>query len=271
MTDFQQNDDIQAALISEIAGLQARIEELEAQLTARERQQNLSIRSIFHDIKNPLAITLGSLQVAKLIVGNSLSPKVLRLLNSAEDGGKAQLAMINNLADQIKIEMGELTILQEPFQPGTIVQKCFDQSAKIDTIKTFSFSDNAPAISISGDSQIFHRSVENIIDNCIRHTRKDCRIIGETDSSIPDSRWTLTISDNGEQIAEDQLEAIFDRRKLTLAKNLGGRRDIGMGLAFARTAARALGGDLQAVKNHDSGATFILSLPCNPSFAQTRG
>lgn len=243
-----------------VATLQAQIAELEARLKDQELQNNLMIRSFFHDVKNPLAVTLGSLQVAKLVAGASLSTKALRLLNAAEEGSVLQLAMINNLSEQIKIDMGESTQLQEHFLPGEIVSKILSKLEIVETSKYFTLNDRYSGVTALGDGQVWAVIVKNVIENCIKHTIRGGRIVCETCLDTPNNLWELIISDEGEVLGLDEFDIIFDRHKIPSTKNLGARRDIGMGLSYARTAIRAMGGDLRAVDNNGIGAKFILSL-----------
>ncbi len=245
-----------------ITALKAHIAELEGRIAEQERQHNLMIRSLFHDIKNPLAVTLGSLQVAKLVAGKDLSPKALRLLESAAEGGKIQLAMIHNLADQIKIEMGELTLLVEQFSPGAIVNRLFDRFAQAEPAKFFSYNSKDQEASVRGDSQAFERAVGNLLDHCMRHTRRGGKIKGEAGLDKSGNFWNLSVTDDGELLGADQFDSIFDRRNVGSSKALGARRDVGMGLSYARMAIRAMGGDLIAVESGDVGAKFILTMIC---------
>jgi len=243
-----------------ITSLQARIAELESVLKEQELQNNLMIRSFFHDVKNPLAVTLGSLQVAKLVAGTNLSAKAMRLLNAAEEGSVLQLAMINNLSEQIKIDMGELTLLQERFYPGEIVAKIISKLETIELTKNFTFNDINSNLTTLGDSQVWTIIIKNVLENCVKHTIRGGRITCETFIDTHHNLWELVVSDEGEVLQPNEFEVIFDRHKIPSTKNLGARRDIGMGLSYARTAIRAMGGELKAVDNNGVGAKFILSL-----------
>ena len=220
------------------------------------------IRSLFHDIKNPLAVTLGSLQVAKMVARKELSPKALRLLDSAEEGGMLQLAMIHNLSEQIKIETGEQTLFHDMFDPGVIVKSRLDKLMHLDLQREFSFEDRASGIHAVGDYAAFERAIINLFENCLKHTRKGGRIISVANKASRSNVWKLTVTDDGELLHPEQFDSIFDRHKITVTKNLGARRDIGMGLSYARIAIRSMGGDLIAVENGEVGAKFVLSLKC---------
>ena len=74
-----------------------------------------------------------------------------------------------------------------------------------------------------------------------------------------DAQWcTVTVTDTGEGIPADEIEAIFERFA-RLNKNQPGT---GIGLSIARALARAHGGDITASSpGPGAGSTFELSLP----------
>jgi two-component system OmpR family sensor kinase len=71
-------------------------------------------------------------------------------------------------------------------------------------------------------------------------------------------RATITVSDRGPGIADDQLEQIFERFYTTGSHKSG---NAGLGLAIAREIARRHGGDIHATSQPDGGAAFRVTLP----------
>jgi len=246
---------------SSIESLQQRNAELEAKLTELARQNNLMIRSIFHDIKNPLAVSLGSLQVCKLVAGKELSPKALHLLQSAEEGSAQQLAMIHNLADQIKIEMGELTFQPEAVNANDLIRQQIENISNRETNRKFLLEEIDKNLAIECDRAAFKKALRNILEHSVKHTHRDGIIQCIIDSEEHSGKARISVADNGEALRAEHFEDIFDRTKTTNSKSLGERRDIGMGLSYARIAIQAMGGNLVAVPNNDHGARFVITMP----------
>jgi signal transduction histidine kinase len=75
---------------------------------------------------------------------------------------------------------------------------------------------------------------------------------------------TIVVADNGPGIPEDKRESIFEPlTRLDEARSIGSdAAGFGLGLAFARTAARAFGGELVCRDREDgaAGAEFVLTL-----------
>jgi signal transduction histidine kinase len=75
-----------------------------------------------------------------------------------------------------------------------------------------------------------------------------------------DDDWLrIEVADNGPGIPRNQRRAMF--RPFDRAEDAVGRPGLGLGLAVARTLARAQGGELELASTNRPGATFVLTLP----------
>lgn len=110
----------------------------------------------------------------------------------------------------------------------------------------------------SGDRELLHRAVENVVRNAIHHAPKDTDV--EVDLQSADTQVMLRVRDRGEGVPEDQLQNIFrpfyrveeDRNRAS-----GG---VGLGLAIAERAIRAHHGDIRA-RNANPGLLVEMRLP----------
>ncbi|MEV4575517.1 HAMP domain-containing sensor histidine kinase [Nonomuraea jabiensis] len=110
------------------------------------------------------------------------------------------------------------------------------------------------------------RLLTNLLDNAQRHAERmvEVQVIRMGDSA------EMTVSDDGEGIAEAERERIFQRfTRLGAARRLD-HTGTGLGLAIARDIARAHMGTLHARKSATGGACFVLRLPLRqrPSLPQ---
>jgi hypothetical protein len=91
------------------------------------------------------------------------------------------------------------------------------------------------------DELAMHTVLSNLLQNAIKYSRGEGPI--KVRLGQEDGEFTITVTDFGPGIAEDQREEIF--KPYWRAKEVESITGTGLGLAVARSAARSLGGDLQ--------------------------
>ena len=104
------------------------------------------------------------------------------------------------------------------------------------------------------------RALRNLIDNALRYgTRAEVALVRQGGEAV------ITIADHGPGLPEDQLEAVFEpfvRGEASRSRATGG---VGLGLAIARSIARAQGGDVTLANRPGGGLLATLRLPLGPA------
>ena len=109
------------------------------------------------------------------------------------------------------------------------------------------------------DSDALDQILDNLLDNAEKHTRsvEDRQV---SVKAMHDDDWLrIEVADNGPGIPRSQRRAMF--RPFDRAEDAVGRPGLGLGLAVARSLARAQGGELDLESTNRPGATFVLTLP----------
>lgn len=107
------------------------------------------------------------------------------------------------------------------------------------------------------DQEWLERMLRNMLDNAFRHApaQSTVRLIAQTSAA----GLRLSVEDRGPGVPEQDRDVVFDvgfsRRRP------GERRGRGLGLAFCRIAAEALGGRVWVEPREPSGAAFMIELP----------
>ena len=104
------------------------------------------------------------------------------------------------------------------------------------------------------------RALRNLIDNAIRYGDvARVTLTGQPGLAI------ITIADDGPGLPEDQLAAVFEpfvRLEASRSRDTGG---VGLGLAIARTALQAHGGDVTLRNRPEGGLEAVVRLPVDPA------
>lgn len=109
-----------------------------------------------------------------------------------------------------------------------------------------------------GDREALVLMLRNLVGNAVRWTAVDTTIDVTLDGSGETLR--VTVDDQGPGVPEEEAETIFGAFYQGAAPR-GSRRGYGLGLALARTAARAEGGDIVVRRTEAGGARFVVDLP----------
>lgn len=103
------------------------------------------------------------------------------------------------------------------------------------------------------------RAVRNLVDNAVRHGG-GARLSLARDTP---SGWRIQVDDDGPGLPAEQLERVFvPFVQLGSARNRErGGGSVGLGLAIARSCARAHGGDVTLANRPEGGLRATISLP----------
>ena len=109
------------------------------------------------------------------------------------------------------------------------------------------------------DADALGQILDNLLDNAEKHTRMvEDRQVTVT-VGADDDHLRIEVADNGPGIPRSQRRTMF--RPFDRSEEAVGRPGLGLGLAVARSFARAQGGELELESNDRPGATFVLTLP----------
>ncbi|OBA81781.1 two-component sensor histidine kinase [Mycobacterium sp. 1164966.3] len=174
------------------------------------------------------------------------------LLSDARRAGR----LVGDMLDLSRIDAG-LTLDLRDTELGAVVGAEADRTAmlapQVSVIRT-----GLDALTVNADPTRVAQILSNLLDNARKYTPAGGSIT--VDLSSGDDVATVTVTDTGPGVPDDERDRIFER---LVRLDSGRTRDhggAGLGLAIARGLARAHGGELVCLP-HEGGAQFRLSLP----------
>jgi len=215
--------------------------------------------NIAHDLKSPITRIRGIAEVS-LTAGSSMQEYESMAAGTVEECDRL-LDMINTMLIISRTEAGVTQLYCQKLDIANLVRDACDifQSPADDKGLTLVYSgpDN---INIAGDMRLIQRMVANLLDNAIKYTPGN----GKIDVSVaagPNQSVQITVRDNGRGISAKDREHIFERfYRCDPSRSQAGT---GLGLSFARAAARAHNGEITVASTLDEGSTFTVKLPKN--------
>jgi signal transduction histidine kinase len=224
----------------ELAALAATLNDLLRRAHEAAEQQRRFIADAAHELRNPVAALLSSLEVHERVTGD---PEAAGLARQAERLSE----LVNDLLALARLDSGSAG-LPPPVDLGQLVR---EEAASRPSISV----NIVPAV-VRADAGLLRRAVANLLDNAVRHARHDVDVCIEIDG--PDV--VLSVTDDGPGVPDSERERIFDRfTRLDDARSrdAGG---VGLGLAIARETVVAAGGSVR-VEDARPGARFVVRLP----------
>lgn len=244
----------------EVAYILALNNRLNESLSKANHELDNFVYIVSHDLRSPLMLTKGLLDISKLKVTEK--EEVLKYLNLA---GKS----INNLDDIIKeilaYSRNSRTELQhENFDLKTIIKEIKD-GLEVKDSPSFSFLEE-----YNGDTRIYsdkgrlHTILRNLITNAVKYRRKELNdtyvkiVFGKTSN-----RFTITVSDNGQGIARESMDKVFDMFYRATSAAPG----TGLGLYICKEMLEKMGAEYHLDSVEGQGTSFTFSLPQTPQTA----
>jgi signal transduction histidine kinase len=120
---------------------------------------------------------------------------------------------------------------------------------------------------ICADRSLMTRALVNILNNAVKYSPPDTRIVCSVASPTPKAvpgaarRVSCTIRDQGYGIPKEQQAGLFERfRRFHEAERpeVGGA---GLGMAFVKTVVTRHGGDVEVASEPGQGTAFTIRLP----------
>ena len=127
------------------------------------------------------------------------------------------------------------------------------------------FVDHTRSAIVLGDSDELKAAVWNLLDNAVKYSQGDPKILVELDE-LHDQRIAVRVTDNGVGISAAELKRIFKRFYRIPASVAVRTKGSGLGLFIVRSVAKKHGGKAFAESaGQGQGSTFTLQLPAAPA------
>ena len=212
-----------------------------------------------HELKTPLA---GLLLHAEMLAEN-LGDSEHRSRYAATVSSEANRLgrVVSNMLDLARLERATPLAAPQAGNLGRAIKERVEQQQhRLEDAGVTVEVDIEPDLpSALFDSDALGQILDNLLDNAEKHTRTaDHRRVSVTVGSDA-NHLRIEVADNGPGIPRSQRRNIF--RPFDRSESAVGRPGLGLGLAVARSFARAQGGELELDANFTGGAKFVLTIP----------
>lgn len=227
-----------------------------------QRQKDLLSGMVLHDLRNPLAITMGSLDLARAHE-EDLDPGIRDDLTRAARSARRARELLNTLLDIMRMEEGVLALKLERTDLAALVRGKVDEYQPLARTTSVALSAVLPerGIEASLDVGLIGRVLDNLVTNAVKHTPPGGRIEVRLDPEDGGRRIALSVSDTGEGIPADAMPLLFQKFTPIVGQQMTRPHDAGLGLVFCRMTVERHGGTIEARSERGKGSVFRVLLP----------
>jgi CheY-like chemotaxis protein/nitrogen-specific signal transduction histidine kinase len=231
-----------------------------ARRAARSDAVETALALLAHEIRTPLN---GILAMSELIAAADL-PERERQWASVVKGAAEHLAALATLVvDGVRAGKSGLVLREEPFRPRALAEElgaALGARAEAKGLAAdVTIADTLPEL-VVGDRVRLRAALENLIDNAVKFTERGRVALSVAAAVRRRHRLTFTITDSGIGLSKNEIARLFRpfrQANASIARRYGGS---GLGLAFVRRLATAIGGNLKIDSRPGRGSTFRFSV-----------
>ncbi len=220
------------------------------------------LANMSHEIRTPLNAVLGMLQ---LLSRSNLDKRQHEYTQNATTAAKSLLALLNDILDFTKIDVGRLELDPHHFELDAFLQNLAvvlrGNVGEKELEILFDIDNKLPKV-ICADQLRLQQIFINLCGNAIKFTQHgyvllSMRLLAMDNDSV---ELRIQVSDTGIGIRQEQQESIFEafsQAESSTTRKYGGS---GLGLAITRSLVTMMGGQLQVRSKIGEGSCFWFDL-----------
>lgn len=221
------------------------------------REMRRFTANVSHELRTPLTAIRSVGEVALREPRDAAGYR--QVIGSMLEDANRLASMVDRLLTLARADAGDVTVASEPVDLTVLTERVAADLGVLAEEKdqSLELEHDGPAPCV-GDQIVLRQALINLVDNAIKYTPRGGRI--DIRTAAADGQATLEVSDTGCGIAPELRERVFDRFYRG-PRNEAGDAGAGLGLAIAKWAVEANGGNLTYVPAEGGGSLFRMRLP----------
>lgn len=235
-------------------------EKEESELLAKNEKMRANLlRAISHDLRTPLTSISGNADNL-LSNGESFDADTKHQIYTDIYNDSMWLTnLVENLLSVTRLEDGNMKLNKSAELIDEIIAEALNHINKRSVEHKITVCESDDIMLVDVDARLIVQVIINIVDNAIKYTPKGSEITISTQKN--DKMLSVSIADNGNGVADDIKDKVFNMFYTGANKIADSRRSLGLGLALCKTIISAHGGEITVSDNNPHGAVFTFTLP----------
>lgn len=235
----------------------------------RIRAEFVSVAS--HELKTPINVIVGYLELLQEGIYGELTPKQKEILQTITKQANTLTRLVKRLLDISRFEAsgGKVDVREVNLQRFlTTLESSFSVLAnQRDIAFTVNHGQELPR-SVHWDEDQINEVLGNLLSNAFKFTPRGGKValaVGAQENKV-----IITVADTGAGISGEQLPHIFDKFFQADNQAQAATKGTGLGLAIAKEIVEAHGGKITVESRVGEGTTFVITLPSEPTGVRRR-
>ena len=219
------------------------------------------LNTLSHDLRTPLNVIMGSIDLIKEGFSGSLTPELKKNVDLIGRNSEDLLAMLNQVLSLSRLEASGVSPHMEKFGLGDLVSDLGTNISVLAHAKGLEFKWGVKGdCLVQSDPHKIKELLSNLLTNAIKYTEKGGVSLWAGVESEGDQIW-LEVADTGRGIPEEELPYIFEPFRQTGPSSAHRQGGVGLGLAIVRRLLDLLKGRIEVKSTLNEGSTFKVILP----------
>lgn len=257
--------------------------ELALRETNRQIEAFLSI--VCHELKTPLTIMHGSLQLAERKIHRLLGEEMVHSdeasrvapVQTLVERAKQQIAiqdrLVNDLLDVSRVQTQVFSLVLEPCNLKDIVQKAVDSQREVTVERIIRLTlPEQETLPVQADADRITQVVTNYLTNALKYSPADRPV--EVQVRVEGNAACVEVQDEGQGLSATERMRVWERfyrvPGVTAQQSVGvACVGLGVGLYLCKTIIERHGGEVGVHSNVGHGSTFWFTLPLDNNVSDT--
>lgn len=243
------------------------MEELkEAKIRAEEANVSKSnfLSNMSHEIRTPMNAIVG---MTEILLRSDLNEQDRGYLMNIKNSGAALLTIINDILDFSKIESGKLEIIEDEYEPMSMLSDLsmifLNRIAEKPIELMFDIDKELPH-KMYGDSLRIRQVIINIANNAIKFTdagfvKLTIKVTRMSENDMVN--LDVSVEDSGQGIKPEDMNKLFGSFQQVDTKKNRNKEGTGLGLSISRQLVELMGGHIGVESTYGKGSKFYFNIP----------
>ncbi|HSC67115.1 MAG TPA: CHASE domain-containing protein [Cellvibrio sp.] len=229
-----------------------------------DRMKSEFISTVSHELRTPLTSIKGALGVVLSDSLGELPAKIKDLLVIASNNSDRLNRLVNDILDVDKLEFGNVQLNMKTTEIYPLLQQSIAQNlgyaARYGVCLQLDSSDSrAQQVKANVDPDRFLQVMANLLSNAIKFSYLDGKV--RVQLAIHEQQLKVSVIDEGQGIADDFRQRIFQKFAQVDSSNTRRRDGTGLGLSITKAIVERMGGFIDYQSVLGKGTSFYFTLP----------